>query len=138
MAQRLVRRICDNCKTTYHPKTDEMFWLKNIDADAQSDVEKIEFKQGLGCQTCHQTGYKGRVGVFELLEMTESMMNALKNNDTASFSRAAKSSPGYAPLARAALEYAKLGVTSVEEVLKLVEMVTDDEGKQTTADKVEA
>lgn len=137
MAQRLVRRICDNCKTLYHPTTDEMFWLKNINIGQGDEIKGIEFKRGMGCQTCHQTGYKGRVGVFELLEMTESMMNALKNNDTATFSRAAKNSPGYAPLSRAALEYAKLGVTSVEEVLKLVEMVTDDEGQKVDAAQVD-
>lgn len=123
IAQRLVRRNCENCQTDYRPTQDELFWLKSID----DDVEGAAYKRGTGCQTCHHSGYKGRVGVFELLEMTEAMMNTLKDNDTSGFSRAAKKSPSYSSLAKAALEYAKQGVTSVEEVLKLVEMVADDQ-----------
>ena len=57
--------------------------------------------------------------------MSEAMMNALKNNDTNAFSEAAKLSPDYKPLAHSALLYAKEGITSIDEVLKLVEMVAD-------------
>ncbi|MCY7295273.1 GspE/PulE family protein [Alteromonas sp. a30] len=125
IAQRLVRKVCQNCKVEYKPTSEELFWLHNI----EGDFPKETFQRGLGCQSCHQTGYHGRIGVFELLEMSESMMNALKDSDTAAFSRVAKESPGFFPLAKSALEYAKQGVTTVEEVLKLVEMVADDEEK---------
>ncbi|MCC2617639.1 GspE/PulE family protein [Aestuariibacter halophilus] len=121
VAQRLVRRICDNCKETYTPSEEEVFWLSHLDAN----VGQMQFKRGSGCQNCNQTGYRGRVGVFELLEMTESMMDALKAGDTAAFSHAAQNSPQYAPLSNVALSYAKLGVTTVEEVLRLVEMVSE-------------
>lgn len=121
VAQRLVRRICDNCKVDYHPSEDELFWLGNIDPSAKTAT----FKQGSGCQNCNQRGYKGRVGVFELLEMTEAMMDALKASDTVAFSKAAESNPNYAPLASVALSYAKMGFTTVEEVLRLVEMVAE-------------
>jgi MSHA biogenesis protein MshE len=63
--------------------------------------------------------------VFELLEMNEQMMGALKNNDTDGFSQAAQQSKGYRVLSHTALTYAKMGVTTVEEVLKLVEMVAE-------------
>ncbi|GAC13787.1 GspE/PulE family protein [Aliiglaciecola lipolytica] len=125
IAQRLVRRICDNCQVEYTPNEEEMFWLKNIDATANTAT----FKKGAGCQSCNQKGYRGRLGVFELLEMTEPMMDALKSSDTVAFSKAAQNSPGYSPLAKVALSYAKLGFTTVEEVLRLVEMVADSEGK---------
>jgi MSHA biogenesis protein MshE len=125
IAQRLVRRICDNCQTSYQPTEEELFWLANIDSTAKN----ISFKQGAGCQNCNQKGYRGRVGVFELLEMTEDMMDALKASDTVAFGHAAKNSPNYAPLASVALSYAKLGLTTVEEVLKLVEMVADSSDK---------
>lgn len=125
IAQRLVRRICDNCKTDYQPTEEELFWLSNIDSSAKN----LTFKQGSGCQNCNQKGYRGRVGVFELLEMTESMMDALKASDTVAFSHAAEKSPNYAPLASVALSYAKLGLTTVEEVLRLVEMVADSTDK---------
>ncbi|UAA39090.1 Flp pilus assembly complex ATPase component TadA [Paraneptunicella aestuarii] len=133
VAQRLVRRVCDNCKIEYFPTADELFWLKNV----EGKYPEAKFHKGMGCQSCHQTGYKGRIGVFELLEMTESMMNALKDSDTGAFSRAALSCPGFVPLAKSALEYAKLGVTTVEEVLKLVEMVADDEEKLRELEGVE-
>ncbi len=121
IAQRLVRRICDKCKTSYQPLKDELVWLRQLD----NDVASIHFQHGAGCQSCNGTGYRGRIGVFELLEMTEGMMTALKNADTAEFADAALKSPGYAPLAKVALTYAKMGMTTVEEVLKLVELVSE-------------
>ncbi|MFS1702106.1 MSHA biogenesis protein MshE [Aestuariibacter sp. GS-14] len=121
IAQRLVRRICDNCETTYTPTHDELFWLSHID----KHVDKVTFKRGMGCQKCNHSGYRGRIGVFELLELTDPMMEALKNADTAAFSSHATRSPGYKPLSHVALTYAKMGRTTVEEVLKLVEMVAE-------------
>lgn len=121
VAQRLVRRICDKCIKDYQPNSEELFWLSHIDKDAAN----IHYKHGLGCQSCNHTGYRGRVGVFELLEMTDPMMDALKASDTLAFSHAAKHCPSYAPLAEVALAYAKMGITTVDEVLKLVEMVAE-------------
>ena len=128
VAQRLVRRICDNCKTDYVPNEEEMFWLGNIDKSAKTAT----FKMGAGCQNCNQKGYRGRMGVFELLEMNEAMMDALKVSDTVAFSKAAVANPSYAPLASVALSYAKMGFTTVDEVLRLVEMVADSEGANNT------
>lgn len=121
IAQRLVRRICDNCCVDEEVSSEAHFWLKTLN----EDISDTTFKKGAGCQKCNHTGYRGRVGVFELLEMTEAMMNALKNNDTGGFSDAARLSPDYKPLAHSALLYAKEGITSIDEVLKLVEMVGD-------------
>lgn len=121
IAQRLVRRICKNCRTESRPQEDELFWIDNIEKGAR----RFKYHKGAGCQTCNQTGYRGRIGVFELLEMTEDMMNALKDADTGLFGRTAKRAPGFVPLAKSALQYAKVGLTSIEEVLKLVEMVAD-------------
>ncbi len=121
IAQRLVRRICDNCCIDEEITSEASFWLKTLNEDISDTV----FKKGAGCQKCNHSGYRGRVGVFELLEMTEGMMNALKNNDTSSFSDEARISPDYKPLAHSALLYAKEGITSIAEVLKLVEMVGD-------------
>jgi MSHA biogenesis protein MshE len=122
VAQRLVRKICKNCREDYQLNTEELLWLNSLD----DNLKTINFKRGKGCQSCNKTGYKGRIGVFELLEMTESMMNALKLNDTVTFSQAAQQSPGFVPLAKIALMYAKMGITTVDEVLKLIEMVADE------------
>lgn len=122
VAQRLVRKICDKCSEDYRLNTEEAMWLGTLG----NDLNTINFKRGKGCQSCNKTGYKGRIGVFELLEMTESMMNALKINDTVTFSQTAQKSPGFVPLAKVALMYAKMGITTVDEVLKLIEMVADE------------
>jgi len=135
VAQRLVRKICDKCNEDYRLNTEELLWLNSLD----DNLKTINFKRGKGCQSCNKTGYKGRIGVFELLEMTESMMNALKINDTVTFSQAAQQSPGFVPLAQIALMYAKMGITTVDEVLKLIEMVADERSIPQTdqADSIE-
>lgn len=121
IAQRLVRKVCDNCATDHQPSEDHKIWLAQLD----DQLANYAFKQGKGCQRCNYTGYKGRIGVFELLQMNEPMMDALKNNDTSAFTQAAKASKSYRSLAEAALDYAKLGVTTLDEVLRLVEMVQE-------------
>lgn len=120
IAQRLVRRVCENCVTAYEPDEQEKFWLANM---LPEDEQFTDFKKGMGCQSCQYTGYKGRVGVFELLEINAEMMTALKRDDAEAFTQAAKQSEHFRPLALAAYDYAKQGITTVEEVLRLVEMV---------------
>jgi len=120
VAQRLVRRVCEHCCRDYQPDSQETLWLTNLVGES---VNQAKFKQGSGCQSCQYTGYRGRIGVFELLEMNESMMAALKRDDTEAFTTHAKENPTYTPLAMAAYDYARSGITSVEEVLRLVETV---------------
>ena len=120
VAQRLVRRVCDLCATEYHPDEQELFWLTNLVGEK---AKTSQFVQGVGCQACQNTGYKGRVGVFEILEMNENMMAALKRNDSELFGKFSKENPTFTPLAKAAFDYAAKGVTSVEEVLRLVETI---------------
>ncbi|MBO1255846.1 Flp pilus assembly complex ATPase component TadA [Alteromonas sp. 5E99-2] len=121
VAQRLIRKICDNCSQDYQPTAQELFWLSSID----ESVKEVAFKHGRGCQKCNQTGYRGRLGVFELLEMTNEMMRALKMSDTLAFSEAAERNPSYKPLSHVALTYAKMGITTVKEVTKLIETVVE-------------
>lgn len=120
IAQRLVRRVCDNCRQPYQPNEQEMLWLNNLTGDR---AHQHQYHQGTGCQSCNHTGYKGRIGVFELLELNEQMMAALKRDDAEAFTEQAKLNPTFRPLALAAFDYAIAGVTSVEEVLRLVETV---------------
>ncbi len=120
VAQRLVRRVCDSCTEEYKPDSQELFWLANLAGDG---VKEVTFSHGKGCQSCNYTGYKGRIGVFELLEMTEPMMAALKRDDAEAFTQHSKQNPNFVPLANAAYDYAVKGITSVEEVLRLVETV---------------
>jgi MSHA biogenesis protein MshE len=112
--------VCESCREAYKPEQQEIIWLSHL---VDEDINALKFSHGRGCQACQYSGYKGRIGVFELLEMNEPMMAALKRDDTEAFTHAAKQHPGFRPLALAAFDYAKLGITSVEEVLRLVETV---------------
>ncbi len=120
IAQRLVRRVCSSCQVNYAADEQELLWLTNLVGE---QAKSSQFKQGRGCQKCQYTGYKGRIGVFEVLEMNESMMAALKKNDSELFAKLSKQNPTFTPLAKAAFSYAAQGITSVEEVLRLVETV---------------
>lgn len=125
IAQRLVRRICPECKVTVTPSAAEQAWLAQI---AGENVAHHQFMRGGGCTHCNYTGYRGRIGVFELLELDEGMISALRRNDPQGFAEAAKRHPGYRPLAAVALDYAQRGMTTVSEVLRLVEDVELMEG----------
>ncbi|WP_303291844.1 GspE/PulE family protein [Marinobacter sp. SS5-14b] len=124
IAQRLVRRVCDNCKETYEPTEQELVWLQAFDLDPL-DIE-AGFVHGRGCYQCSNTGYKGRVGVYEMLEMNEDMLDALRRKDVSDFTRAARQSPAFRPLGQWAMDYALQGVTSLQEVSRVA--ATSDGG----------
>ncbi|WP_376690402.1 GspE/PulE family protein [Wenzhouxiangella sp. EGI_FJ10409] len=117
IAQRLVRRVCDSCGEEVEPKSGQLAWLKARAGD--EDIDGIRFKAGRGCAYCSNTGYRGRIGVYELLEMDDELTDALRRMDTAAFSRLARESKGYRPLIDCALDYARAGITSLEEVVRL-------------------
>ncbi|MGB1197568.1 MAG: GspE/PulE family protein [Thalassotalea sp.] len=120
VAQRLVRRICENCGIDHQPTSQELLWLTNL---AGERANTTQFKRGKGCQSCQYTGYRGRIGVFELLEMNEPMMAALKRDDAQEFTNLSKANPTFTPLSMSAFDYACTGITTVEEVLRLVETI---------------
>ncbi|NWO04393.1 MAG: Flp pilus assembly complex ATPase component TadA [Alteromonadaceae bacterium] len=117
VAQRLVRRVCDNCKETYEPTEQELIWLRSFELDPL-DIE-AGFVHGRGCYQCSNTGYKGRVGVYEMLEMNEDMLDALRRKDVSDFTRAARKSDLFQPLGQCAMDYALQGVTSLQEVARV-------------------
>ena len=116
LAQRLVRRICESCAESYQPDVNEMAWLYNA---LGQHAETATFQRGAGCPHCNNTGYRGRIGVFELLELNEPMADALRREDSAGFPQAARRGKGFRPFALHALDYAMAGVTTVEEVLRV-------------------
>ncbi|OOZ39608.1 MSHA biogenesis protein MshE [Solemya pervernicosa gill symbiont] len=116
LAQRLIRRICSDCSAPYEPDAHERVWLRNLLGDA---FTAIEFKKGTGCPHCNNTGYRGRIGVFELLEIDEPLADALRRNDSSGFAKAAAANKDYRKLAFNALDYARQGITSLEEVVRV-------------------
>ncbi|CAI87740.1 MULTISPECIES: GspE/PulE family protein [Pseudoalteromonas] len=121
IAQRLVRRVCSDCKSPYQPDHQESSWLKYLG----ENTTDTQFYKGQGCTACNHSGYKGRVGIFELLEMDDAMMDALRINDTQGFAKAAKNSANFIPLSAMALNYAKQGITSLDEVFKVAEYIPE-------------
>lgn len=115
LAQRLVRHICIKCKTTAILTPNEINWLKSVDPDISPTI----FKQGMGCTYCHHTGYLGRVGVFELLPITGELADALRHEDTGKFQEYALKQPLYRSLLHTALDLAKEGITTVQEVIRM-------------------
>lgn len=115
IGQRLIRKICQNCRSPYTLSPQEKSWLMGMG----EDPEKHVFYQGEGCHHCSNTGYVGRTGVYELLELDDGMLDALRNQDTALFTKLAKESDLYLPLATCALEFAIAGRTSISEVFKI-------------------
>ncbi|KAA3628785.1 MAG: type II/IV secretion system protein [Proteobacteria bacterium] len=122
LAQRLIRKICEHCKQSYTPDAAQSTTLETLLGTPASGGQ---FMQGAGCNRCNNTGYRGRLGVFELLELDSSMMNALRREDTAAFTTAANDNPGYRSLTLAAYDYAREGVTSLDEVLRVAGQVEE-------------
>ncbi|MDO6594596.1 GspE/PulE family protein [Neptuniibacter sp. 1_MG-2023] len=123
LAQRLVRKICENCSHDYQPTDSERLWLDM--RQEELGLDNISLQKGRGCTYCNNTGYKGRTGIFELLEINENMADALRRNDSAGFTIAAKTDPHYQPLAYSALELAIAGVTSLDEVFRVTEQLDE-------------
>ena len=118
VAQRLVRRLCEHCACETAPDQGQATWLTMLSGEAPG---QHLYRKGRGCQSCNFTGYAGRIGVYELLELDQPMMDALRRNDAEGFARAAREHEHYRPLALTALDYAREGITSVDEVLRLAE-----------------
>lgn len=123
IAQRLVRRICGSCVQPYTPDANEQQLLAAVGKGR--DFSNVKFKQGSGCPHCHNTGYRGRVGVFEMLELTQPMAEALRTNDINGFTKVAYATPNFVTLSEAALAYAIDGVTTLEEVMAISAQIDD-------------
>lgn len=116
IAQRLVRRICEHCKSDKKIDLVHQTWLEDsLDVDSKT----INFKHGEGCQHCNQTGYRGRIGVYELLEMRHQTLEALRQNNSAAFTQAAKDTAGFKPFTLCAVDFVRQGITTLDEVIRI-------------------
>ncbi len=123
IAQRLLRRICTHCREHYEVDASERIWLTAL---AGQGAAESFYSRGIGCAQCNNTGYFGRIGVHEFLNMTEPMADALRRNDAGGFTGSARLSPGYRPLALVALDYAREGLTTIDEVMRITEALGDE------------
>jgi MSHA biogenesis protein MshE len=122
LAQRLVRVICESCTTPYQPTPAEHEWLR---AELKEHVATTHFFHGKGCSHCNGMGYRGRTGVYELLEMTQSVVDAANNPDPAHFLKAAQAEMAGHTLRRHAVHLAVQGRTTVSEAMRISNQLED-------------
>jgi MSHA biogenesis protein MshE len=120
LAQRLVRRVCPSCAAPAQFNPQEESWLKSRLGE---NFRAEGFKQGSGCTQCNNTGYHGRIGIFELLEMNPELTDALRRNNSSDFAKTASAQEGFFSLTDCALAYARRGITSIEEVIRVAGQV---------------
>ena len=116
IAQRLVRVICDSCIEDHQPLPAEHEWLRSELGDA---VDNYFYKQGRGCNNCNYTGFLGRTGVYEMLEMTRPVVEAANQDDVGVLMRAAREQIGVHTLRHHAAQLAALGCTSPGEAMRV-------------------
>jgi general secretion pathway protein E len=118
-SQRMVRRICSNCKTSYQPTGEERELLLQ-----EPELEIGTLYHGTGCNLCAGTGYSGRTGIFELLAMSESIRKMLRSGASASEIKAQAVAEGMVTMKRDGMLKVKDGVTSLTEVTRSVFSIT--------------
>ncbi|MEI7428868.1 MAG: GspE/PulE family protein [Betaproteobacteria bacterium] len=122
LAQRLVRVICENCAEPYTPAPHEHEWLRYELGDT---VDQKKYVQGRGCGHCGGTGYQGRTGVYEMLEMTNEIIEAINVDDTGAFVQAARHQMAGETLRRDAVRLVVKGKTTIEEAMRVSNQFED-------------
>jgi general secretion pathway protein E len=115
LAQRLVRRICPDCRERYRPDPAAVALL------AARPVGDLVLERGRGCARCRQTGYRGRTGVFELMVLTDDLRRELATSSDLGQLRQRVREQGMTTLREDAWAKVQAGITTVEEVLRVVE-----------------
>ncbi len=115
VSQRMVRRICTNCRSVYHPTEEE---LEAFSKEMGDEVPK--FYQGTGCNLCANTGYRGRTGIFEFLIMSDSIRKMLRSNAGASEIKAQAVADGMISMKHDGMKKVADGLTSISEVMRSV------------------
>jgi type IV pilus assembly protein PilB len=122
VAQRLLRRVCEHCKGPYTPSAEVLAQLKLTAEDGP-------FFRGRGCARCGETGYAGRQGIYELLVLTPRLKTLIHQRPSDTELRRAAAREGTRFLAEAAIDAARKGITTVEEVQRVVQIEADDSAR---------
>jgi type IV pilus assembly protein PilB len=121
VAQRLVRKICTNCKQPYNPGPEELAALFGKSLPGK----KIQLYRGAGCQACRNTGYQGRKAVFEILPVNPLIRKMITENQSDGIIKQQVIQEGMRTLTRAAIDEVLNGSTTVEELLRTVDLGMD-------------
>ena len=122
LAQRLVRVICENCSEPHTPAPHEHEWLRYELGDT---VDQRKYYRGRGCAHCGGTGYSGRTGVFEMLEMTNDVVEAINSDDSGVFVQAARRQMAGETLRRDAVRLVIKGRTTIDEAMRISNQFED-------------
>ena len=114
-AQRLVRRVCQDCKESI--KLPPRAALLELGFE-ESELEGLKICRGSGCKTCGGTGYKGRVGLFEVMEISQELREAIIVNQTSIELKRIAVAAGMRTIRRSGLQKVREGVTTIEEVVR--------------------
>jgi len=116
LAQRLLRVICESCSTPYMPTPNEYEWLR---LELGELVERNQYFHGKGCSHCNGMGYRGRTGVYELLEITRAVADAANHADPSHFMKVATAQMAGDTLRRHAVQLVVQGRTTVMEAMRI-------------------
>jgi type IV pilus assembly protein PilB len=114
VAQRLVRRVCSECRTEVLPDPER---LREIGLDPEQ-LTGAKFAVGRGCERCHFSGYRGRLAIFEILHVNDSIRQLVLDGASTQRLREAGRAQGMRPLREAGLLAALDGITTIDEVLR--------------------
>jgi type IV pilus assembly protein PilB len=121
LAQRLVRRICEDCRTEFEPSAEMLMELNMRPAD----VKGRKFFYGRGCDRCNNTGHRGRMGIFELILMNDELRDMVSSGASTDQLRVACKKMGMTTLRESGLRAIFKGQTTIEEVVR--ETILDEE-----------
>jgi len=116
VAQRLVRRLCVQCRRQYTPPAETLRSLNLVEADAAS----IPFYKAVGCDHCNQTGYRGRIGIYEVMRVNDKLRRLIASRAVEDQIREAAIASGMITLGEDGLAKVKSGVTTPEELLRVI------------------
>lgn len=119
LAQRLVRRLCEYCKVEHSLEQSEQQFLQYL----VPGMSEGTFYRGEGCASCNHTGAKGRLGVYEWLEISRDMADSLREQNIDAFNQLVAADAGYVTLSHSALKLAQAGDIALSEVLRLSEWI---------------
>jgi len=121
----LIRRICKNCREPYTPDAahlqiveEQIKKISPASGETIPDLSKVNFFHGKGCPICHQTGYKGRVGIYEIIIMNDALRNALSQDLSEYEVKRLAVEQGMITMTQDGFLKAIDGITTIEEVLK--------------------
>lgn len=123
VAQRLVRVLCPRCAQAHEPDPQERAWLTAL--ATPTELQGAQLRRGRGCNECSHTGHIGRAGIYEFLEMSQEVVDALNHGEPSEFAQAARRQMGGHTLMRDALRLVLEGRATVRDAMRVGNLVDD-------------